>query len=183
MQVSSAFNLQEEESVARGCLEAWRQGLKDKNDVKAMQMLEELCAKHPGVSSVYFMMGQVEEHFGKHKEATGFYKKAYDINDFSSVQTFKLAESLRKSGDAAGSLVYYQKLLSRLTAARNEHAYTGASVQLISSVRLGLAQSLKDLKRNDEAIAEVKAVIASKPDDKTKVKAGALLKELEREGD
>jgi len=124
---------------------------------------------------VQFMMGQVKDHFNKPKEAAQFYRKGLSVNEFSSMQTYKLAESLRKSGDAKGSIVYYQKLITNLERATGEYGREHMK-QLLASVRVGLALSYKDLKQKDQAIVEVKKALQEDPQNK---EAPGLLKELE----
>jgi len=177
-QVSYEVNIQKEQAVADGCLKAWRKAVREKDEDGAMKLLEELDKKYAGISSVQFMMGQVKEHFGKHKEATEHFKRAHSTNEFSSMQTFKLAESMRKSGDSKGSIVYYQKLLANLERATGEYGLDHMK-SLLSSVRLGLAHAHKDCNETDQAKAMVNKVLK---DDANNAEAKSLLKELERTG-
>lgn len=178
-QVTFEQNIGKEQAVADGCLQAWRKAVKEKDEAGAMKMLEELDKKYPGISSVQFMMGQVEDHFGKHKEAVVHFRRAHTTNEFSSMQTFKLAESMRKSGDAKGSIVYYKKLLSNLETATGEF-HQDTMTQLLGSVRMGLASAYKESGQKAEALVEVKKVLQAEPE---KPEAKSLLKELEKTGD
>ncbi len=177
-QVSYEQNIALEQAVADGCLKAWRKAVNDNDEAGSLKMLEELDKKYPGISSVQFMMGQVEDHFGKHKEAVVHFRRAHSTNRFSSMQTFKLAESMRKAGDAKGSIVYYQKLVSNLETATGEFQQDTMK-QLLGSVRLGLAQAYRDAGQKKEALAEVNKVLQDNPE---KVDAKSLLKELEKTG-
>lgn len=178
-QVTYEQNIGKEQAVADGCLKAWRKAVNEKDEATAMKMLDELDKKYPGISSVQFMMGQVEDHFGKHKEAVVHFRRAHTTNQFSSMQTFKLAESMRKAGDAKGSIVYYKKLLSNLETATGEF-HQDTMTQLRDSVRMGLAQAYKESGQKAEALVEVKKVLAAEPE---KPAAKSLLKELEKTGD
>ena len=115
-------------------------------------------------------MGQVEELFGNSKGAVVHYRKAHSVNEFSSVQTYKLAESLRKSGDAKGSIVYYEKLEKRLETAVGEFDRQGMK-SLLASVRSGMAEAMLDA---GEPTDKVLAVLAKLEDfDETSRKRGA----------
>ncbi|MDZ4833548.1 MAG: tetratricopeptide repeat protein [Candidatus Melainabacteria bacterium] len=175
-QVTYEQNIFKEQAVADGCLKAWRKAVNDKDEAAAMKMLEELDNKYTGISSVQFMMGQVKDHFGKHKEAVVHFRRAHSSNQFSSMQTFKLAESLRKSGDAKGSIVYYKKLVGNLETATGEFGQD-TMVQLLGSVRLGLAKAYSESGQKDEALVEVKKVLEKRPE---QADAKSLLKELEK---
>lgn len=153
------INMAEEQAVADGVLKAWRKAIECKkagsDETEAMKMLEELDKKHPDISTVQLMMGQVKDHFGKPKEALEHYKKAHSVNSFSSLQTFKLAESMRKSGDAKGSIPHYKRLVDNLENATGQYGREDFK-QLLISVRLGLARALKedgsDMKAAEEQI-------------------------------
>ncbi|MBX9692144.1 MAG: hypothetical protein K2Z81_07155 [Cyanobacteria bacterium] len=166
--------MEHEQAVADGCLKGWRMAVAG-DEAGAMKLLEELDQKHPGISTVQFMMGQVKEHFKKDKEAVFHYRKAVAVNEFSSMQSYKLAESLRKSGDAKGSIVYYEKLEKSLERAITEHDRDQFS-QLLDSVRLGLAKALID-SGGDKVRAKtlVGKVLGSSPEN---AEAKGLLKEL-----
>lgn len=178
-QISYEQNIGKEQAVADGCLKAWRKAVHEKDEAGAMKMLEELDKKYTGISSVQFMMGQVKDHFGKHKEAVVHFRRAHSTNEFSSMQTYKLAESMRKSGDPKGSIVYYQKLVSNLETATGEFQQDHMN-QLLGSVRLGLAQAYNESGQKKEALAEVNKVLQANPEQKD---AKSLLKELEKTAD
>ena len=171
-----AENLREEKAVTDGVVAAWRKAVKG-DEEGAMAMLEELDRQYPGISTVQSMMGQVKEHFGKDKEAAEHYHKAFTINDFSSVQTYKLAESLRRSGDAKGSLVYYEKLLANLEEATNKYGKDSYR-QLLDAVRLGYVRALIECGKKPEKQKELlESILKDDPDNK---EAQSLLKGLER---
>ncbi len=172
---AAACNMAHEQAVADGCLKAWRTAVAGDENA-AMAQLTELDKKHPDISTVQFMMGQVKEHFKKDKEAVFHYQKAMAVNEFSSMQSYKLAESMRRSGDAKGSIVYYEKLEKNLESATGEHGRDQFS-QLLDSVRLGLAKALIASGDNKErARAVVDKVLATTPENK---EAKGLLKELQ----
>lgn len=177
-QVSAEANMAKEQAVADGCLAAWRKAYRDKDEEGAMKMLEQLDKKYTGISTVQFMMGQVKDYFHKPKEALEHYKRAHSTNEFSSMQTFKLAEATRKAGDAKGSIVYYQKLLENLDRATTDYSMSNME-QLRSSVRLGLVKAYKDCKQNSEAKAELDKILKV---DANNAEAKSLLKELENTG-
>lgn len=153
------INMAEEQAVADGVLKAWRLAIASKksggDETEAMKILEELDKAHPNISTVQLMMGQVKEHFGKHKESLDHYKKAHSVNEFSSLQTFKLAEAMRKAGDFKGAIPHYKRLVGNLEQATEQYGHDDFKSLLIS-VRLGLARALQgegsDLKAAEEQI-------------------------------
>jgi tetratricopeptide (TPR) repeat protein len=177
-QLSAEVNMAKEQAVADGCLAAWRKAYKDKDEEGAMKMLEELDKKYTGISTVQFMMGQVKDYFHKPKEALEHYKRAHSTNEFSSMQTFKLAEATRKAGDAKGSIVYYKKLLENLDRATTDYSMSNME-QLRTSVRLGLVKAYKDCKQSNEARVELDKILKV---DANNAEAKSLLKELENTG-
>lgn len=187
-----ASNLAEEKAVTPGIIEAWKLATIGKDEKGAMAILEKLNKEHPNISTVQFMMGQVRELYGKNKEAVGHYQKAVVINKFSSMQTFKLAESLRKAGDFEGSLVYYRKLGENLERGSEmieqdikdrKVEYTEGTErlnmqkQLLDSVRLGLARSLVEAGGHEEEALQVLSKLQGRSP-KVKEDALATLKKL-----
>lgn len=169
-QTNAQVNMAHEQAVAVPILEAWRKAVGDPkkgiagDEKTAMEMLEKLDKEHPDISTVQFMMGQVEDHFGKHAEAVEHFKKAHSINKFSSIQTYKLAESLRKAGKPDQAITYYSKLVENLERATNDYGRDEA--QLLVSVRMGLAHAYAENKNNDKAKAEIEKVLKIAPDNK-----------------
>ena len=147
-------NMHEEMAVIEDIRAAWKLAAIKNDRTGALKILEKLDHEHPGISTVQMMMGQVEEHFGNHKAALNHYRKAHNVNRFSSMQTYKLANSLRKSGDAKGSLIYYRKLEKRLETAVNEYKEDSYKV-LLGSVRVGLAMALLESGAKDIEVLEV----------------------------
>ena len=147
-------NLHEEMEVVEEIRKAWKLKKKKKDREGALKILRKLDEEHPGISTVQMMMGQVEEHFGNHKEAAVHYRHAHNVNQFSSLQTYKLAESLRKSGDAKGSVLYYEKLEKRLESAVGEFKRDSMR-SLLSSVRLGMAEAMLDSDSEPAKVIEV----------------------------
>lgn len=163
-------NMQEEMAVVEEIREAWKLAAVKKDKEGALKILRKLDEEHPGISTIQMMMGQVEELFGNSKGAVVHYRKAHSVNEFSSVQTYKLAESLRKSGDAKGSIVYYEKLEKRLETAVGEFDRQGMK-SLLASVRSGMAEAMLDA---GEPTDKVLAVLAKLEDfDETSKKRGA----------
>ncbi len=171
----SSANMAQEAAVADGCLKAWRQALSG-DEAGAMKMLKELDEKNPGISTVQLMMGQVEEHFGKYKEAVSHYQQAHTINEFSSMQTFKLAESLRKAKRPKEAITYYKKLAERLDRATKDYKRTEMD-QLRVAVHMGLANAYKESGQAGDAKDEVNRILETNPNS---TEAQGLLKELER---
>ncbi|MDQ5933367.1 MAG: Tetratricopeptide repeat protein, partial [Cyanobacteriota bacterium erpe_2018_sw_21hr_WHONDRS-SW48-000092_B_bin.40] len=107
--------------------------------------------------------GQVLAHFGKNEEAIVHYRKASIGNEFSSLHSFKLAETYRKVGRDAEAVPLYRKLLK--------------SAPDFIEVKLGLAQSLlkSDKAAKEEAQKLVAEVLAAKPDNAEALKLTAEL--------
>jgi tetratricopeptide (TPR) repeat protein len=146
------INMAEEREVADQCLIAWRKALKG-DEKGSMSVLNDLAKKYPKANTVYFMQGQVMEQLGKKKEAVDFYTKALSKSRFNSMYMFKLAESLRASGDAEGSITQYRKLI-------NTHPD-------FAPARLGLAQALIIIEpKSEEAKQQIKQVMEKEPDNK-----------------
>ncbi len=97
-QSASEDNMQSETAVAQGCLDAWKVAVMQKDEAKSMEMLQKLAKENPNISTIPFMMGQVKDFFKKPKEALVYFRKAYSINKYSSIQILRLAASLRKNG-------------------------------------------------------------------------------------
>lgn len=113
-QVGSANQTQEDmallQTVSEGLLHAWRTACADKDDKAAMAELKEMQKKYPQILQVEFMMGQVEDHFGKREEAIVHFRKAANGSEFSSMHLFKLADALRRSGKYKEAESYFRKL-------------------------------------------------------------------------
>lgn len=168
--ITHSKNMQEEMAVVEEIRKAWKLAAVEKDREGALKILSKLDKEHPKISTVQMMMGQVEELFGNHIEAAKHFRKAHNVNEFSSMQTYKLAESLRRSGDAKGSIVYYEKLERRLESAigefkREEYKY------LLGSVRLGMAQAMLD---SDRPAEDVIGVLDKLKDFDTKTKQSAV---------
>lgn len=140
---AAKINMHEEMAVIKDIRKAWKLAAVKNDREGAMKILEKLDKEHPDISTVRMMMGQVEEHFGNHKAASVHFRKAHSVNEFSSLQTYKLAESLRKAGDPKGSIIYYEKLEKRLESAVYEFKREDSKT-LLGSVRLGRAEAILD---------------------------------------
>lgn len=159
--IGEPLDLVAEEAAAKGCINAWRQALKGDSE-GAMKALVELDRKYPRLITIKFMMGQVAEHGGKKAEAVKYYRQAVERSKFNSIYLFKLAESLRTSGDAKASLPHYRNLIGL-----NPDFAPG---------RLGLARALYALDRKSaEAREQVAQAIRLEPANKD---ARMLAKEM-----
>lgn len=144
------IDLNAEEEVSRGCVDAWRKALAG-DEAGAMNELKSLDREYPQVITVRFMMGQVLERVGKKKEAVKYYREAVTKSQFSSMYLFKLAESLRTTGDTKESISRYRELL-----AKNPQFVPGM---------LGLAHSLYALdSKSSEARTVVGKVLELEPE-------------------
>lgn len=171
---ASEENMQSEAAVANGCLEAWKVAVIQKDEAKSMEMLEKLSADNPNISTVRFMMGQVKDFFKKPKEALVYYRKAYAINKFSSIQTLRLAASLRKNGDFKEAEKHYDRLLKNLEVALSERRDENL-IFVLASVRTGKASCLSASGKKDEAREMVKKALSEDPGN---LEAKELLKNL-----
>jgi tetratricopeptide (TPR) repeat protein len=146
------LDLEAEDAIAKGCVEAWRKAIGG-DETKAMAQLKAPDKQYPKVATIHFMIGQVLERFGKKKEAIPYYQDSVDQFEFSSIHLFKLAETMRTTGDAKGSLVPYRKLVQ--------------TAPEFMPGKMGLAKALLVLDPNSaEAKAELKQVLKSEPDNK-----------------
>jgi tetratricopeptide (TPR) repeat protein len=137
-------------AVSDGCLHAWRTAIAG-NEKKAMAELKDLIKKYPGTSTIYFMMGQVEDKFGKKKEAVKYYQDAIGNSKFNAIYLFKLAESLRTGGDAKAAIEKYREML-KLSAN-------------FAPAHLGLAKALFVLDpHSSEALDHIKLVLDQEPE-------------------
>src|SRR6266404_8209843 len=99
----SAIDQEAEEALSEGCVAAWRKALKG-DEPGAMKQLQDLDKRYPKAITVKFMMGQVEEHSGKKAQAIKYYQDAVEKSSFNSMYLYKLAESLRTTGNARGAV-------------------------------------------------------------------------------
>lgn len=170
----SQANMQSEMAVAHECVEAWKIAVQQKDEATAMKMLEKLAAENPHISTVRMMMGQVKDFFKKHDEALVYYRKAYAINKFSSIQTLKLASSLRKNGQFKEAETHYDRLLKNLEIALAEKPDEHLTL-VLASVRTGKAACLSQEGKKEEALAMVKKALTEDPGN---LEAKELLKNL-----
>lgn len=170
----SEANMQSEMAVAHECVEAWKIAVQQKDEATAMKMLEKLAAENPHISTVRMMMGQVKDFFKKHDEALVYYRKAYAINKFSSIQTLKLASSLRKNGQFKEAETHYDRLLKNLEIALAEKPDEHLTL-VLASVRTGKAACLSQEGKKEEALAMVKKALTEDPGN---LEAKELLKNL-----
>lgn len=171
---ASEENMQSEAAVAHECVEAWKIAVQQKDEATAMKMLEKLAAENPHISTVRLMMGQVKDFFKKHDEALVYYRKAYAINKFSSIQTLRLASSLRKNGQFKEAESHYDRLLKNLEIALSDKKDENLLL-VLASVRTGKAACLSQAGKKEEALAAVKKALTEDPGN---LEAKELLKNL-----
>jgi tetratricopeptide (TPR) repeat protein len=178
---SETFDVNAEQDIADESLSAWRTAIKHvkkeasetnsdwqkqraKDEATAMDILQDLAKRHPQQSStVYMMMGQVEEHFGKRQAAVRYYSESMEKNSISSITLFKLAENERQLGELEKAARHYQRLLKA-----QPEAYPA---------KLGLAQCL--IKTDPaQALDLAKAVLDAHADPATQKAARAIVSEL-----
>jgi tetratricopeptide (TPR) repeat protein len=172
-QAGERYDANAEEQVANESLRAWRIAVKhakkDPNQTdgdwqkqrtadekESMDALRKLSEDHPHSSTVFFMMGQVEDHFGKTKEAIALFDKARQKNTNNPLSLFKLAKSEQQAGDLKEAIGHYRELLKV-----EPDFFPG---------KVGLAQCL--VKENPaEAHELAQSVIDAKPNDQDSIKA------------
>lgn len=120
---------------------------------KAMDELGKLAKEFPSSSTVRFMQGQVEEHFGKDESAAHFFKQAGQNNRVNTMYMFKIAESERKTGKTKEAIQDYRRLLD--------------SDKTFEPAKTGLAASLlKEDPTSAEARTLIEEVLANNPTNK-----------------
>ncbi len=144
--VVEPVDLVAEEAIAKSSLEAWRKGLAGDVD-GAMKQLEELNKKYPKAITVRFMMGQVLDHSGRKAEAVKHYREAVKQSQFNRMYIFKLAESLRTTGDAKGAAENYRELLAL------DPTFAPAKVGLAKALWMQDKDSQEARKQVEEALA------------------------------
>ena len=150
--IGETIDLDAESAVSEGCVAAWRKCLAG-DEPAAMKQLQELNERYPKAITVRFMMGQVEDRAGKHQEAIKYYREAVTKSGFNSMYTWKLAESLRTTGDAKAAIPRYRSLLE------NNPDFTPG--------RLGLARALYAVDhKSAEARQQLQAVLDQEPGNK-----------------
>ncbi len=174
IQSAGQENLSSEAACAHDCVEAWKVAVQQKNEAKAMEMLEKVDKENPNISTVQLMMGQVKDYFKKPKEALAYYRKAHAVNKFSSMQTLRLADSLRRNGEYKEAGMHYDRLIKNLEAAVGEYGHDDMAI-VLASVRAGNAACLNAQGRKEEALVMVRKALTGDPENK---EAKELLKKL-----
>lgn len=167
-------NMSSEAAVAHDCVEAWKVAVREKDEARAMAMLEKVDKEYPNISTVQLMMGQVKDYFKKPKEALAHYRKAQAVNKFSSIQTLRLADSLRRNGEFKEASMHYDRLIKNIEAAVGEYGHDDMAI-ILASVRTGKAICLNSQGKKDEALALVKKALTGDPQNP---EAKELLKNL-----
>lgn len=103
-------NMAVEEEVCNVTLKAWRKATAG-DEKGAMADLEALDKKHPNVSNVQMMMGQVADHFGHNKEALEHFRRSAKGNEYSMMRMYKLADSLRANAKYDEAIPIFRKIL------------------------------------------------------------------------
>jgi predicted Zn-dependent protease len=122
------YDADAEEVIATDTLTAWRVAVKHAkqgsmpaaewksqraaDEKEAMRQLVDLQERYPKSSTVRFMMGQVEDHFGKHDEAVKHFRASTENNTHNSMYVFKLAEAETKSGQYDKAIEHYRMIQS-----------------------------------------------------------------------
>lgn len=151
-ELGPACDVNSEMAVSDGCLKAWRTALAG-DTAGAMQQLRGLEKQYPKQSTAHFMMGQVMELAGDKKAAVKYYGEAQKAAEFNSLYLFKLAESLRQTGNAKDAIAKYRRLIEQ-------------SPKFVPG-RLGLARALYVVDKNSpEARQVVETVLGSDPGNK-----------------
>lgn len=141
-----------DEALANGCVHAWRTALSGK-EKESMAELKALDKRYPRAITIKFMMGQVEARCGKKKESVEYFRQAVTKSRFNSMYLFKLAESLRTTGDAQEAIIRYRELIKL-----NPEFAPG---------RIGLAKALYDEDQNSrEAREQLRAALDLEPDNR-----------------
>ena len=163
MPIVEPVDLDAEEAISKGAVEAWRKALAGDVD-GAMKQLEELNKKYPKAITVRFMMGQVLERGGRKAEAVKYYRDAVRESQFNLMYLFKLAESLRTTGDTKSAVQTYKDLLK-------------LDPQFVPA-KVGLARALWKLDKNSpEARMQVEESLALDPKNQD---AKSFLAEMDR---
>jgi predicted Zn-dependent protease len=180
-QMGERYDAAAEEEISKESLAAWRVAVahpkqtqgqstddwkqqRQTDEKNAMSQLQDLASRHSNSSTVFFMMGQVEELFGKNAQAAEYFSKSRVKNTINPVSLFKLAENERLSGKLTEATAHFQQLYKAAP-----EFYPG---------RLGLAQCL--LKQNPQVAAQLaQGVVDNVKDDTESVqKAQEILSEL-----
>ncbi len=157
----SQIDLEQESAIEKMCLESWRKSIAG-NKKGAISDLKKLRQQYPKSSTVLFMTGQVLERFGDKKEAMTYYEKASNDSDFAIMSQFKIAESLRTTGNTEQALIHYRRLVSIAPD--------------FSLAHLGLAKILIKV-HPEEAKKELKTVLELDPNNK---EAALLLNSVQK---
>lgn len=169
------FDPNSEQDISDAALKAWRTATshskqgdmataawkkqRDADEKSAMDQLTKLRKDYPSSSTVRFMMGQVEEHFGKHEAAVEHFRASTVNNTNNGMYLFKLAESEYKAGHTDEAIKRYRELLTHMSD--------------FAPARVGLARALRQKDPNSkEAQQLLDDVLKVEPDNK---EAKALL--------
>lgn len=138
------MDMNAEAEVSEACVKAWRTALKG-DEKGALSQLDQLAKKYPNVGTIAMIRGQIYQRYGDQKGAIECYRQAVSVNEFDSFNRFKLAESLRNSGNSKQALPHYRRLLK--------------SAPDFIDGKLGLAKALHDTGDEDGSKNEIKAVL------------------------
>ena len=93
------------------------------------------------MTTIDFMIGQVEEYCGKTGEAVKYYKKSVKNCEFNSLHLFKLANSLLNNHKPEEAIPYYRKLIEKTP--KFAPAHLGLAKALLESKSIN-AQTIKN---------------------------------------
>jgi tetratricopeptide (TPR) repeat protein len=187
-QSGERYDPQAEQTIGVDAVHAWRtavahqkkaadqsesewQKQRAEDEQKSMDELRDLARRFPTSSTVHFMMGQVEAHFGKPEEARKYFQMAREKNTNNGMALFKLAETERQLGKMAQASDDYRALI------KLEPSFYPARLGLAECLLKSkppearqLAQSVIDdknadqasLKRAEQIVSETKGGTASR---------------------
>lgn len=142
---------------------SWKK-LRQADEAESMRQLEELSSRYPRTSFIKTMMGQVKQHFGKHKEAAAYYEEALAQNKHDHLMTFKLAEQRRIGGDNGKSIDLYRQALEL------QPDFTPAKIGLITAL-------LEEDNKSTEARQLLADVLSKEPNNEAALKLQSRIKE------
>jgi predicted Zn-dependent protease len=124
------YDADAEETIATDTLTAWRVAVKhakqgstpaaqwkaqrEADEKESLRLLQDLEQRYPKSSTVQFMIGQVEDHFGKHDEAVKRFHNATENNTHNSMYLFKLAQAESKARQYDKAIEHYRAILKQM---------------------------------------------------------------------
>ena len=143
-------NMAVEEEVCNVTLKAWRKATAG-DEKGAMADLEALDKKHPNVSNVQMMMGQVADHFGHNKEALEHFRRSAKAKYDEAIPIFR---KILKGSESFEPALKQPFELGLADCLLHQDAHSKEGLEL-------LEQSLKDNPK-DQAAVKLKKEFAGK---------------------